>query len=113
MAATMKIRTIYLFFAENSMIFSIMLFVSRRGLDHPVEGGLEARLGVDEEVRGRDDVLALAHPVEDLEHVLALDPEPDLPGLEIPIAFGHEDDLGLAGVQDGVDGDGQPRAVVD
>src|SRR4030043_1952070 len=113
MAAATKMRTMYLFFAENSMIFSIMFIASRRGLDHPAEGGLEARLGVDEEVGGHDDVLAVAKPVEDLEHVLALDAELHLPGPEIPVAPGHEDDLGYAGVQDCVGGDGQFRPIID
>src|SRR5690349_12911083 len=81
MADATTMRTKYLFFALSSMIRSTIASPSlgrRRGrLRERGHGGAEARLRVDQEVRRRDDVIALAQSGEHLEVAFRARPEHD------------------------------------
>src|SRR4030065_691565 len=117
MAAATKMMTMYLFFAENSMIFSIMLVFSlslaRRGLGHLFKGGLQARLRVDEEVRRGDHLFSFGDSAQDLINRLAFDAELDFPWLQIAVPLIDDSNLFIAGIDDGVRRDSQSRPVID
>src|SRR2546430_12590378 len=60
----------------------------------------QARLGIDEELAGDDDLVAFGEPLADFALAARLEAELDLPRPEFAFALGHDHDAALAGAYD-------------
>ena len=109
-AAPVRVSTMNRLRAEKAMIRSIMMApqcLVRQRRRRLVRGGrdagerrLQARLGVDEEVRLRDDILARLDTLTDLIVRIDLGADFHFPGLEAAVSLGDEHDAAGSGGHD-------------
>ena len=78
-----------------------------RRLAHPADRSLQARLRIDQELPGDNDLLSRLQALPDLGLTIALDSQLDLNGSKSPIACGHYHDIAFAGGNDRLGGNQQ------